>query len=317
MLSGAFPGNNETLYQFPQNPTYYLSQPPSVFTDDRLAGAATSNLGGGFSQDVQRLAFYAQDSWQVTPRLTVNYGLRYQTTFGLFEGSGRSQFENPAYLTLQALGIPLASGAPQDYRKQFAPRLGIAYAPGNSGRTVIRAGFGMFYDDLAQNGWATAFQAVNQPSGPCRFVKVPGRYALVGSGCILGGSDATGNLIASDYTTPYNLHATAGVQHAFNQKWIASADYTHQEGNHGYRAYSYTSGVNLFTPLIPTSDPHFATDQASVVPDLNLFKSNRSSYNALMLTCKATFPDASISSPTTLFQGRRLGAVSSVNFLTM
>jgi Carboxypeptidase regulatory-like domain/TonB dependent receptor len=284
VLSGAFPGNNETLYQFPQNPTYYLSQPPSVFTDDRLAGASTSNLGGGFSQDVQRLAFYAQDSWQATPRLTLNYGLRYQTTFGLFEGSGRSQFENPAYLTLQALGIPLASGAPQDYRKQFAPRLGIAYAPGNGGRTVIRAGFGMFYDDLAQNGWATAFQAVNQPSGPCRFVNLPGRYGLVGSGCILGGSDATGNLIASDYTTPYNLHATAGVQHAFNQKWMASADYTHQEGNHGYRAYSYTSGVNLFTPLIPTSDPHYAADQASVVPDLNLFKSdNRSSYNALIL----------------------------------
>jgi hypothetical protein len=107
---------------------------------------------------------------------------------------------------------------------------------------------------------------------------------LVGPGCIRGGAEATGNLIASDYATPYNIHATAGVQHAFNQKWMMSADYTHQEGNHGYRAYSYTSGVNLFTPLIPASDPHYATDQTSVVPDLNLFKSdNRSSYNALML----------------------------------
>jgi Carboxypeptidase regulatory-like domain/TonB dependent receptor len=284
VLSGAFPGNTETLYSFPQNPTYYLTQPPSVFTNDRLAGAATSNLGGNFSQDVERLAFYAEDSWQVTSRLTVNYGLRYQASFGLFEGSGRSQLENPAYLTLQALEIPLQSGAPQDYGKQIGPRLGIAYAPGQSGRTVIRAGFGMFYDDLAQNGWATAFQAVNQPSGPCRFVNVPGSYALVGSGCIQGGAEAQGNLIASNYRTPYNIHATAGVQHAFNQKWIVSADYTHQEGNHGYRGYSYTSGVNLFTPLIPTSDPNYAADQASVVPNLDLFKSdNRSSYNALMV----------------------------------
>jgi Carboxypeptidase regulatory-like domain len=284
VLSGAFPGNTETLYSFPQNPNYYLTQPSSVFTNDRLAGASTSNLGGSFSQDVQRLAFYAEDSWQVTSRLTVNYGLRYQASFGLFEGSGRSQFANPAYLTLQALQIPLQSGAPQDYRKQIAPRLGIAYALGQSGKTVIRAGFGMFYDDLAQNGWATAFQAVNLPSGPCRFVNIPGSYALVGSGCIQGGAEAQGNLIAANYRTPYNIHATGGVQHAFNQKWIMSADYTHEEGNHGYRGYSYTSGVNLFTPLIPTSDPNYAADQASVVPNLDLFKSdNRSSYNALMV----------------------------------
>jgi hypothetical protein len=284
VLSGAFPGNTETLYAFPQNPTFYLTQSPSVFTNDRLAGASTSNLGGSFSQDVERLAFYAQDSWRVTSRLTVNFGLRYQASFGLFEGSGRSQLENPAYLTLQALQIPLQSGAPQDYRKQVGPRLGFAYAPGQSGRTVIRAGFGMFYNDLAQNGWATAFQAVNLPSGPCRFANVPGSYALVGPGCILGGAEAQGNLIASNYRTPYNIHATGGVQHAFNQKWILSADYTHQEGNHGYRGYGYTSGVNLFTPLIPTSDPNYLADQASVVPNLNLFKSdNRSSYNALML----------------------------------
>ena len=46
---------------------------------------------GSFSQNVQRLALYAQDSWRVSHHLTVNYGLRYQTTFGLFTASGRSQ----------------------------------------------------------------------------------------------------------------------------------------------------------------------------------------------------------------------------------
>ena len=74
------------------------------------------------------------------------------------------------------------------------------------------------------------------------------------------------------------------MQHAFNQNWTMSADYTHEQGNHGYRAYSYTSDVNLFTPLIPTSDPNYDLDQQSVVPNVNVFKSdNRSSYNALML----------------------------------
>ncbi len=76
---------------------------------------------------MQRLGFYAQDSWRVTKHLTVNYGLRYDTTFGLFEASGRNQLQNPAYLTLQALQIPLVRAAPHDYRKAVAPRLGIAY----------------------------------------------------------------------------------------------------------------------------------------------------------------------------------------------
>src|SRR5271163_2378820 len=57
VLSGAFPGNTETLYQLPQNPTYYLDN-QAQFTSDLASGASTSNLGGGFSQSVQRLAVY-------------------------------------------------------------------------------------------------------------------------------------------------------------------------------------------------------------------------------------------------------------------
>ena len=61
---------------------------------------------------MQRLALYAEDSWLVSRRLAVNYGLRYQTTYGLFEGSGRTQAENSAYITLQALNIPIVSSNP-------------------------------------------------------------------------------------------------------------------------------------------------------------------------------------------------------------
>ena len=181
---------------------------------------------------MQRLALYAEDSWRVTAHLTVNYGLRYQTTFGLFTASGKSQAENPSYFLLPSLGFPLST--PHDDRKQFGPRLGIAYAPGNSGNTVVRAGFGLFYNDLAQNGWATAFQAVN------------------------GGPNPPAALIDPNYKTPYALHASGGVQHAFNANWMFSADYTHEEGNHAYRAYPFP------TALVFRSD-------------------NRSSYNALML----------------------------------
>ncbi len=289
VLSGAFPGNAETLYTFPNDPTFYLTD-PAQFPIDYAAGAATTPANdGSFSQSVQRLALYAEDSWRVTPHLTVNYGLRWQTTYGLFVGSGRSQADNPAYVTLQALQIPVS--VPHDDRAQFGPRLGIAYSPGDSGNTVIRAGFGMFYNDLAQNGWATAFQGVNSSNavapGSCTFVPASGGNppSTAGAGCIpsdaLGG---VGNLIDGHYRTPYAIHITGGVQHAFNQHWTLSADYTHEQGNHGYRAYGFAGGTNLFTPLIAASDPSYASDQAGVVPDLNLFKSdNRSSYNALMV----------------------------------
>jgi len=217
VLAGAFPGNKETLYTFPSDPSSYLTN-PLQFTADYLAGAAiTPGSDGSFSQNVQRLALYAEDSWRVTRHLTLNYGLRYQTTFGLFLASGRSQAENPSYSLLPSLGFPLST--PHDDRKQFAPRIGIAYSPGSSGKTVLRAGFGLFHDDLAQNGWATAFQAVN------------------------GGLNPAAALIDPNYKTPYALHATAGMQHAFNANWSLSADYTHEEGNHAYRAYPFASAL--------------------------------------------------------------------------
>ncbi len=100
---------------------------------------------GSFSQNVQRLGLYAEDSWRVSHHLTVNYGLRYQNTWGLMIGSGRSEADNAAYQTLQALQIPIVPSVPHDYHKQIAPRLGIAYSPGSSEKTVIRAGFGIYY----------------------------------------------------------------------------------------------------------------------------------------------------------------------------
>ena len=255
VLGGAFPGNQETLYAFPNDPTFYTLNAANLaqFPLDYAAGASTTPAGdGSFSQSVQRLGLYAQDSWRLSRHLTVNYGLRYQTTFGLFTASGNSQLQNPAYLTLQSLGISLVNGVPHDYRKQIAPRLGIAYSPGDSGKTVIRAGFGMFYNDLAQGGWAPAFQGVNSSNA--------------GTCCLNPGDP--GALIDPNYKTPYAIHVTGGIQHAINANWNIAADYTHEQGNHGYRGYSYTPGVNIDADA----------------PSLTVFHSdNRSSFNALML----------------------------------
>ena len=310
VLGGAFASTAEQFVQYPSNPDCYIGTPgedcggitsplpfydvspasqcnPAPSADSGITCTFTPAGDGSFSQNVQRLAFYGEDAWRVSHHLTVNYGLRYQTTYGLFEGSGRSQLENSAFITLQALQIPVAASLPHDYRKQIAPRLDLAYSPGGNAKTVLRAGFGMFYDDLAQNGWATAFQGVNNTNattGTCQLTGGPGTYALTGTGCLQGGNASTGNVVGSNYKTPYAIHITGGAQHAFNAHWLASADYVHEQGNHGYRAFPFSGGTNLLTPLIATSDPNYATDQASVVPNVNVFEAdNRSSYNALML----------------------------------
>jgi hypothetical protein len=264
VLSGALPGTAENLTQFVMDPADYLAD-PQQFSEDLICGpnatpdttcTNTPASDGTFSQNVQRLGFYGQDSWRVTSHLTVNYGLRYDTTFGLFTASGRSQADNPALLTLKALNIPIITGAPHDYRAAFAPRLGIAYSPGQSGNTVIRAGIGIYYDDLAQNGWVTALQAVNTAPQPCVVPSEPG--------CIPAGG--AGALIDPHYKTPYALHGSAGIQHAFNSKWTLSADWTHEQGVHAYRHYSYVAGFTL----------------PADAPNLEVFRSdNRSSYDGL------------------------------------
>lgn len=283
VLDGALASTQENLTQFVLNPSAYANDPLQFVSDLNCAfnpapgsplppatpgTTCTSNPpgDGSFSQNVQRLGVYAEDSWRVMTNLTLNYGLRYDTTFGLFTASNRSQLENPAYLTLRALQIPLIGGAPHNYRHAFAPRLGIAYAPGAPGKNVIRAGFGLFYDDLAQNGWVTALQAVNTPlNAPCILPGDPG--------CIPGGG--SGAIIDPRYRTPYSIHATAGFEHAFNPDWIVRADFTHEQGVHAFRRYQYEAGFTLFSP-----NPQ---DQG-FVPNLSVFRTdNRSSYNGLSL----------------------------------
>jgi hypothetical protein len=276
VLSGALSGTAENITTFAQDPSFYASDTQQFSSDLNCTGTGNVPVtagtvctsipasDGSFSQNVQRLGFYVEDSWRVTPRLTVNYGLRYDTTFGLFGASGRTQLENPSYITLQALGVSLIHGAPHDYRKAFAPRLGLAYAPGNSGKTVLRAGIGLYYNDLAQNGWVSAFQAVNTAPGPCIDPLNPPDATNIG--CVP--PNTPGALIDPNYHTPYALHVTGGAQHAFNANWSLSADYTHEQGVHGYRRYQYTPGFTI--------DPN--------APDLAVFRSdNRSSYNAMML----------------------------------
>jgi hypothetical protein len=237
VMSGALTSNAETLVSFVLDPTAYAANPQQFSTDltaclptpspnvtPGTTCTSTPAGDGGFSQNVQRLGLYAEDSWRVTRSLTLNYGLRYDTTFGLFDASGRSQAQNPFLLAVDPTQPPFISAAPHDYRKAFAPRVGLAYALGNSGNTVIRTGFGMYYNDLTQNGWVTSFQAVNDSN-------------------VATGGSALPSIIDPNYHTPYAEHVTGGIEHAFNPNWTLSTDFTLETGMHGYRRYDFPNAT--------------------------------------------------------------------------
>jgi outer membrane receptor protein involved in Fe transport len=302
VLSGELTSNQETIVAFAENPTDYLADPAQFTADLSLCTAnpspnanpgsscGTTPAGNGtFGQNVQRLGIYVQDSWRVTPRFTVNYGLRYDHSFGLFIASGQSQLENPAYVTLKALQIPLINGAPHDFNGAFGPRLGIAYALGANENTVIRAGIGIYSNDLAQNGWVPALQGVNTPAGVCVNPGDPGCLPPAATTGPVGTVAGSGAIIAPGYKTPYAMHVTAGVEHALNANWMFSADYTYEKGNHGFARYQYQAGFTLFSPLFSPGNGCPATEdvvdcQRNNVPNVTVFRSdNRSVYDALML----------------------------------
>jgi hypothetical protein len=315
VLSGALSGTEETLITYPNNPDFYVGDTAQFYFDptcqsltpDPNIGCTNTPAGNGsFSQNIQRLGLYAQDSWRLTSHLTVNYGLRFDTTFGLLTASGRSQLQNPAYLTLKALGIPLLNGAPRDYRHQFGPRLGIAYSPGGSESTVLRAGIGVYYNDLAQNGWVGAFQAVNAAPEPCTDpVNDPTLQNPDNAGCLPGADQGgQGAIVDPHYKTPYALHASAGIQHAFGEHWTLSADWTHENGTHAYRAYPFSGGVNLLTPQLAPDDPL----QTFVVPNVDVYKTdNRSSYDAMTVKLQGNLPRLNLIAHYTLASAKTWG----------
>jgi len=80
-----------------------------------------------------------QDSWRVSPTVTLNYGLRYDVEIP-------PKFAPPQGLALPAYNLLGLQKGIQTAKHNFQPRIGIAWDPAGNGKTVIRASYGMFYD---------------------------------------------------------------------------------------------------------------------------------------------------------------------------
>jgi hypothetical protein len=128
-------------------------------------------------------AVFAQDSWKVTRKLTLDYGLRWDLATYPHEQYGRSAtlglIPNPA--AGNRIGAPIFEATcgcsfGSAYPDAFAPRLGAAYQI--TPKTVLRAGWGFAYSFAADVGASSANQIDNTPNGPNAFISISGPNAL-------------------------------------------------------------------------------------------------------------------------------------------
>jgi hypothetical protein len=138
--------------------------PTSTGIQDFLAGYVDDSPTASFQYygDSTRHTYennfglYAQDSYRVTPRVTLNYGLRWdyfgvvQEKNNLLSNITNLDAVNDTF-TLTQVGQPGLSGLYNPDKKDFAPRASVAWDVAGKGKTVIRAGFGMFYDAFSQD----------------------------------------------------------------------------------------------------------------------------------------------------------------------
>jgi hypothetical protein len=179
---------DQTLYyNVSGQSTFNSSTSNSVQYNDNYAGyllgLADSYVQGSAQRENVRntgVYLFAQDSWKINPSLTLNYGLRWELDTPLTDVLHHVQTFRPgqnskvypciltpaeqtsfgvstcdqAGVTPTGLVVPGDPGVPagmtQTYYKAFAPRVGIAWSPGRSNKTSIRAGWGLFYNPIEQ-----------------------------------------------------------------------------------------------------------------------------------------------------------------------
>jgi outer membrane receptor protein involved in Fe transport len=174
---------------------------------------------------------YVNDSWKVRPNLTVNLGVRYERTtipYGERLQTVNSISNVPGLVTF---------GEPQPQNLNFEPRIGIAWSPGRSGNTSVRAGFGMNYDKLFDNlgilSMPPQFQQTVDVGGETgtNFLKNGGIPNNASAGTL---SQADARASTSGYIPnqklPKSIQWNLGVQHVFRENYTVELRYLGTRG---------------------------------------------------------------------------------------
>jgi len=236
-----FPGLFSGSYTFPSYAAF-ANNTPSAYTQN-FAGAGTA--GGTTHPNSSDYAAFAQDDVRVTPKLTLNVGVRYD-----YEQMACPPVRNPDPALLSA-GFD-TSRCPKD-GNNFAPRLGFSY--GFNDKTVVRGGYGIFYGRTPTIVLGTAH---SQNGISVTGINLSSAAAIAAAGLVYPNiltappTGATANpnlyLFADNYVQPYVQQARLGFEREILPNLSLTATYLLYRGVHLTR----TRDANLFAP-VPTN----------------------------------------------------------------
>lgn len=162
---------------------------------------------------LKETSLFAQDTWRAAPRLTATYGLRW-------EFSSASLPSQPAYYLdpLEGYAVTARRSLWPPAHRNFAPRVGLAYRPTAEGRTVVRAGVGLYYDS------SLSFATDQINGGPFNLWQYGNpKYAPFPMLLSYG--------FMPDLRLPFVLHSSVSVQHAFGDREVVSVGYVGAVGH--------------------------------------------------------------------------------------
>ena len=228
-----------------------------------LAGTPSSGLqySGNSRRNTSENGYglYLQDSFRVTPRLTVNYGLRWdyygivKEKHNLFANYLVTSFDpvsDTGTGTYTQVGTPGLSRLYEPDYKDFSPRASVAWDVTGKGKTVIRVGAGLFYDAFSQDMF------LGHLPYPAYYAPGPA-YGNFGSAPINAAS-ATGNTIQSGVAvygevdcspecdifavdrhmkTPYMENYNINIQQQLTNKTTLQVGYVGSQGHRLFRFY--------------------------------------------------------------------------------
>jgi Carboxypeptidase regulatory-like domain len=152
------------------------------------------------------LGFFWQDSWRINPRVTLNYGLRYDVEIA-------PKFKPPQGLAQPAYDLLGLQKGIQTDKNNIQPRIGLAIDPKGDGKTVFRASYGMFYDHPLLGLYFLGDASDGSSSG---------QLAFAGTGLCTGNVD------------PTNLNAIPIFQGLLNQSGCTASPFPQANANLGY-----------------------------------------------------------------------------------
>ena len=165
--AGPFAGGISNPLNYPADGGYVLGNGLGYSTSKPALGFPAGGLGPD-----NRILLYLGDSWKVKPNFTLSYGLRYE------RDTGRTDSQYPAIPQLNSLAAGLGNRVTQP-NKNFAPEVGFAWDPAKNGKTSIRGGVGLFWENAIWNNvlfdgpYREAKGAFLQNPSPCSAAGVP------------------------------------------------------------------------------------------------------------------------------------------------